>query len=60
VSGTRVWDINRDGASHYGLFPDWVEDLRTIAGPQIVADLANGAEAYLQMWARAERQAARR
>ncbi len=60
VSGTRVWDINRDGASHYGLFPDWVEDLRTIAGPQIVADLANGAEAYLQMGARAERQAARR
>ena len=25
-----------------------------IAGPQIVADMANGAEAYLQMWARAD------
>jgi hypothetical protein len=56
-SGTRVWDINTDGAAHYGLFPDWVEDLRVIAGPQIVEDLANGAEAYLQMWARAERAA---
>jgi microsomal dipeptidase-like Zn-dependent dipeptidase len=54
-SGTRVWDINTDGAAHYGMFPDWVEDLRIIAGPQIVADMANGAEAYLQMWARAER-----
>lgn len=59
VSGTRVWDVNRDGASHYGLFPDWVEDLRVIAGPQIVTDLANGAEAYLRMWARAEGQARR-
>lgn len=59
VSGTRTWDVNRDGAAHYGLFPDWVEDLRRIAGDQIVADLANGAEAYLQMWARAERAAGR-
>ncbi|HEX7133584.1 MAG TPA: hypothetical protein VF228_13495 [Iamia sp.] len=60
VSGSRVWDVNRDGAAHYGLFPDWVEDLRIIAGPQIVTDMANGAEAYLQMWAKAERSAARR
>ena len=37
-----------------GLFPDWIEDLRKVAGPQVVADMANGAEAYLQMWARAD------
>jgi hypothetical protein len=30
------------------------EDLRLVAGQQIVNDMANGAEAYLQMWARAE------
>ena len=36
-----------------------MEDLRIIAGPQIVTDLANGAEAYLQMWARAEAAASR-
>ncbi len=53
VSGSRVYDINADGVDHYGLYPDWVEDLRVIAGPQIVADLARGAEAYLQMWERA-------
>jgi hypothetical protein len=52
-SGSRVYDINADGVDHYGLYPDWVEDLRVIAGPQIVADLARGAEAYLQMWERA-------
>jgi microsomal dipeptidase-like Zn-dependent dipeptidase len=53
-SGSRVYDINTDGAAHYGLFPDWVEDLRRIAGDQIVADMAQGAEAYLQMWERAD------
>jgi microsomal dipeptidase-like Zn-dependent dipeptidase len=53
-SGTRVYDINTDGVDHYGLYPDWIEDLRIVAGPQIVDDMANGAEAYLRMWARAE------
>jgi hypothetical protein len=45
--------VNVDGVAHYGLFPDYIEDLRMIAGDQIVDDLANGAEAYLQMWERA-------
>jgi hypothetical protein len=53
-SGTRTWDVNTDGVAQYGLFPDYVEDLRKLAGNQNVADLANGAEAYLQMWARAD------
>jgi hypothetical protein len=52
-SGTRTYDINVDGVAHYGMFPDYIEDLRKIAGDQIVADMANGAEAYLQMWERA-------
>jgi microsomal dipeptidase-like Zn-dependent dipeptidase len=52
-SGQRVFDINHDGVAHYGLYPDWVEDLRQIAGPEIVEDMARGAEAYLQMWERA-------
>ena len=54
-SGTRVYDINTDGVDHYGLYPDWIEDLRKVAGTQIVDDMANGAEAYLQMWQRALR-----
>lgn len=52
-SGTRTYDVNVDGVAHYGLFPDYIEDLRMIAGDQIVDDMANGAEAYLQMWERA-------
>jgi hypothetical protein len=58
-SGTRVYDINPDGVDHYGLYPDWIEDLRLVAGPQIVSDMANGAEAYLRLWARAEAAAGR-
>ncbi len=53
-SGERVYDINMDGVAHYGLYPDWIEDLRMIAGDAIVKDMGRGAEAYLQMWERAD------
>ncbi len=53
-SAERTFDINEDGLAHYGLFPDWVEALRQLGGDAIVNDMANGAEAYLQMWERAE------
>jgi hypothetical protein len=57
-SGQRVYDINADGVAHYGLYPDWIQDLLKIGGavngPRIQHDLARGAEAYLQMWERAE------
>ena len=32
VSGQRVYDINKDGVAHYGLYPDWLQDLRKVAG----------------------------
>jgi hypothetical protein len=53
VSGQRTYDINTDGVAHYGLYPDWIEDLRRQAGPKIADDMARGAEAYLEMWERA-------
>jgi hypothetical protein len=55
-SGVRVYDVNVDGVAHYGLYPDWIEDLRHVAGRDgdaIVQDMARGAEAYLQTWERA-------
>ncbi|HYH61960.1 MAG TPA: hypothetical protein VD766_08850, partial [Solirubrobacterales bacterium] len=48
----RTYDINTDGVDHYGLYPDWLEDLRQIKGDAIVEDMNRGAEAYLQMWER--------
>ena len=52
VSGQRVYDINKDGVAHHGLYADWIEDLRKLAGNDIVEDMARGSEAYLQMWER--------
>jgi hypothetical protein len=52
-SGTRTYDINADGVAHYGLYPDWIEDLRRQAGDEIIEDMVRGPEAYLQMWERA-------
>lgn len=54
TSGQRTYDINVDGVSHYGLYPDWIEDLRRQGGNAIADDMARGAEAYLQTWERAE------
>jgi hypothetical protein len=52
-AGERTWDVNTDGWAHYGLMPDWIEDLRKVAGQDIVDDMARGSEAFLQMWERA-------
>ncbi len=54
TSNTRKWDINLDGVAQYGLYPDWIEDLRKLAGDEIVEDLAQGADSYLEMWERAD------
>lgn len=57
VTGTRVFDVNRDGTAHYGLLPDWIESLRIQAGPdgpQLMSDLFRAAEAYVRMFARVE------
>ena len=53
TTGKRSWDINTDGVANYGLYPDWVEDLRHLGGDEIVKDMGRGAEAYLEMWERA-------
>ncbi|HEX5982964.1 MAG TPA: hypothetical protein VFY69_02035, partial [Solirubrobacterales bacterium] len=53
VSGRRTYDVNVDGVAHYGLHPDWMEQLRLLAGQPIADDLMSGAEAYLQTWERA-------
>ena len=53
-TGTRTWDLNKDGTAHFGLYPDLMEDVRNVGGPEVAQDLLNGAEAYLQMWERAD------
>jgi hypothetical protein len=53
-SGERTFDYNRDGVAHYGLYPDWLEDVGRLGGSRLRRDMMNGAEAYLEMWERAD------
>jgi len=50
-TGNRFWDFNTDGMAHYGLIPDFLQDLRNIGlTPAQLAPLYNSAEAYIKMW----------
>jgi hypothetical protein len=53
-TGDRTFDYTKDGVAHYGLYADWLEDLRRRGGDQLARDMWNGAEAYLEMWERAD------
>ncbi|MDN5894543.1 MAG: discoidin domain-containing protein [Nocardioides sp.] len=50
VTGERTWDVNVDGGAHYGLIPDWIEDVRHLGGQGIVDELLGGAQSYLDTW----------
>jgi hypothetical protein len=53
ISGERVFDLNVDGVAHYGLYPDYIQDIRMQpGGEEAVQYLFRSAEAYLQMWER--------
>lgn len=55
-SGQRVFDLNVDGVSHYGLYPDYLADIqRSPGGDKTMEYLFRSAEAYLQLWERSER-----
>ncbi|GAA2499301.1 hypothetical protein GCM10010393_34500 [Streptomyces gobitricini] len=55
TTGERTWDVNTDGAAHYGLVPDWLEDIRVTGGQDVIDDLFRGAESYLTTWGGSER-----
>src|SRR5690625_112395 len=50
VTGERTWDVNLDGMAHYGLVPDWLEQVRQASDGALTDDLMRGAESYLQTW----------
>ncbi|MPY56260.1 hypothetical protein FNH08_03425 [Streptomyces spongiae] len=54
TTGQRTWNLNTDGAAHYGLVPDWIEDIRLVGGQDVVNDLFRGAESYLDTWGASE------
>ena len=55
-TGTRVFDLNRDGMAHYGLLPDLLAEVRrSPGGARALRLLFRSTAAYLQTWERAER-----
>lgn len=53
ISGERVFDLNEDGIDNFGLYADWIGDLKHVGGDEIIEDMANGTDSYLEMWERA-------
>lgn len=53
-SGNRTFELNNDGIAHYGMVADHLQDIRENASNRIYEAIMNSAEAYLQMWERAE------
>jgi hypothetical protein len=61
--GSGSFDYTRVGVANYGMYADWLADVKrdyereAAAGPggaSLTRDLLNGAEAYLEMWERAD------
>lgn len=53
-TGNRLFDINTEGVAHYGMLPDYIEDIRKVGGDAAVEELMRGADSYLKVWGRAE------
>ena len=57
ATGNRAFNFNEEGIAHYGLLAEWVENLRQVDArdqANVMDIFMNSAEAYLQMWERAE------
>ena len=53
-TGTRTFDLNKDGVAHYGLVPDLLASVQTEPhGRAALGLLFHSAEAYLETWNRA-------
>ncbi|MDX1694490.1 MAG: hypothetical protein R3208_12055 [Ketobacteraceae bacterium] len=56
-TGDRLFDFRNEGIAHYGLYAEWVDNLRQVSQQQqndSFEIFMNSAEAYLQMWERAQ------
>jgi microsomal dipeptidase-like Zn-dependent dipeptidase len=57
TAGRRDFDINIDGVAHYGLLPDFLQDVRNVGLTQAdLGSLFRSAEEYIRTWERCERQ----
>jgi hypothetical protein len=51
----RDFDVNLEGLAHYGLLPDWLQDVKNVdVSARELMPLFTGAEDYIEMWHKAE------
>ena len=51
TAGNRDFDFNIDGLAHYGMLPDFLQDVTNIGvTPEQRASLFSAAEPYIQLW----------
>jgi hypothetical protein len=56
-AGERDFDVNVDGMAHYGLLPDFLQDVANVGVPdQVVRTLYRSAEDYIRVWETCERR----
>ncbi len=54
----RDYDINIDGMAHFGMLPDFLQDVRNVGlTPEDLAPLFRSAYDYIQMWETCEKKA---
>jgi len=53
-SGLKEFNYNKVGMAHYGMVADHLQEIRERSGERIYQATMNSAEAYIQMWERAE------
>jgi len=57
-AGQRDFDLNLDGMAHYGLLPDFLQDLRNVGVPHNIVDaLYRSADNYIGVWEHCQRKA---
>jgi HYR domain/Membrane dipeptidase (Peptidase family M19) len=50
-TGFKEWDINFEGVAHYGLVPDFLQDLTNVGmDPEDLSVLFQSADSFAQMW----------
>jgi microsomal dipeptidase-like Zn-dependent dipeptidase len=61
TTGQKTWNYNNDGVAHYGMLPDFLQDVKTVPGgfELVHNNMMYGAESLYQTWSLAEKQAAR-
>lgn len=56
VNGQRDWDFNIDGLAHYGMIPDFLQDLKNVGIKiDMMVPIFSSAEEYIRMWEKAEK-----